>query len=92
MLEKFTSTTGHNFFIIWSNITAVTVDTTDTVETAGFKHNKAKCAFLLPKVEYLGHIIDESGLHPMQKKVKAIQEAPAPKNLAELRSFLGIIN
>ena len=48
--------------------------------------------FLLPKVEYLGHIIDESGLHPMQDKVKAIQDAPAPKNLAELRSFLGIVN
>jgi len=42
-----------------------------------------------PKVEYLGHIIDKSGLHPTQEKV---QEAPAPKNLAELRSFLGIIN
>jgi len=41
------------------------------------------------KVEYLGHIIDESGLHPMEEKV---QEAPAPKNLVELRSFLNIIN
>jgi len=62
------------------------------LKTAGFKLNKAKCAFLLPKVEYLGHIFDESGLHPIQEKVQAIREAPAPKNLAELRSFLGIIN
>ena len=51
-----------------------------------------KRTFLLQEVEYLGHIIDESGLHPTEEKVKAIQEAPAPKNLAELRSFLGIIN
>jgi len=55
------------------------------LKTAGFKLNKAKCAFLLPKVEYLGHIIDESGLHPTQERV-------APKNFAELRSFLVIIN
>ena len=60
--------------------------------TNGLKLNKAKCAFLLPKVEYLGHIIDEQGLHPTQDKVKAIQEAPRPHNVVELRSFLGIIN
>ena len=47
---------------------------------------------MLSKIEYVGHVIDESGLHPTQGKVKAIQEAPEPKNLAELRSFLGMIN
>ena len=62
------------------------------LETAGLRLNKDKCKFLLPKVEYLGHVIDASGLHPTQEKVKAIQEAPEPKNLMELRSFLGMIN
>ena len=52
---------------------------------AGLKLNKDKCKFLLPKVEYLGHMIDEKGLHPTKEKVKAIQEAPQPHNLAELR-------
>ncbi len=33
---------------------------------------------MLPRVEYLGHIIDEQGLHPTQEKVKAIKEAPHP--------------
>ena len=47
---------------------------------------------MLSKIEYLGHVIDESGLHPTQEKIKAIQEAPEPRNLAELRSFLGMIN
>ena len=32
------------------------------------------------------------GLHPTMEKVKAIQDAPKPKNVAELRSFLRIIN
>ena len=45
-----------------------------------------------PKIEYLGHIIDAEGLHPTEEKVKAIREAPKPKNVGELRSFLGILN
>lgn len=59
---------------------------------AGIKLNRDKCAFLLPKIEYLGHVIDEQGLHPTEEKVKAIKEAPRPKNISELRAFLGIIN
>ena len=62
------------------------------IATAGLKLNKAKCEFLLPRVEYLGHMIDGNGLHPTQEKVRAIQEAPQPRNVSELRSFLGIIN
>ena len=44
------------------------------------------------KVEYLGHIIDREGLHPSTEMVKAIQEAPKPKDVSKLRSFLGITN
>ena len=48
--------------------------------------------FLLqPKIVYLEHIIDAEGLHPTDDKVTAIKEAPAPKDVTELRSFLGII-
>ena len=62
------------------------------LEAAGLKLNKAKCSFLMPQVEYLGHIIDKQGLHPTEKKVKAIKEAPQPCNVNDLRAFLGIIN
>ena len=51
------------------------------LQISSFKLNKSKCVFLLPKI---GHIIDESGLHPMQEKVKAFQETPAPKNLVKI--------
>ena len=43
-------------------------------------------------MEYLGHRIDEKGIHTSAKKVKAIVEAPSPRNLQELRSFLGLLN
>ena len=47
---------------------------------------------MMSKIEYLGHVIDEHGIHPTEDKVKAIQEAPRPKNVSELRSFIDILN
>ena len=43
-------------------------------------------------MEYLGHRIDASGLHPTEAKVKAIVDAPTAKNLSELKSYLGLLN
>ena len=63
----------------------------DKLEKAGLRLNKEKCFFLQPKLEYLGYVIDETGIHPTQEKVRAIQEAPTPTNVKELRSFLGLI-
>lgn len=54
------------------------------------KHNK--CCFNLPEVTYLEHKIDKKGLHPTEDKIKAILQAPAPKNITELRAFLGLLN
>ena len=58
---------------------------------AGLRLNKEKCSFLLPQIVYLGHIIDAQGLHPTQEKVRAIKNSPKPKNVTELRSFLGML-
>ena len=54
--------------------------------------NKSKCDFQTNSVQYLGHIIDEDGLHPMQNKIAAIVDAPIPTNVSELRAYLGLIN
>ena len=59
---------------------------------AGLRLKLEKCAFMEKEVNYLGHRIDASGLHPNGKKVQAIKEAPQPKNVAELRSYLGLLN
>ena len=62
------------------------------IDEAGLRLKRSKCSFMMSKIEYLGHVIDEHGIHPTEDKVKAIQEAPRPKNVSELRSFIGILN
>ena len=42
---------------------------------------------MVQSVSYLGHLIDQFGLH----QVKAVKEAPCPKNVSELKSYLGLL-
>ena len=53
----------------------------------GIRVNVEKCVFNKDSVEYLGHVIDKMGLHTSTKKVKAIKEAPPPKNRKQLRGY-----
>jgi len=46
-----------------------------------------KCQFMKPVLECLGHRVNAEGFHPVEAKVKAIQEAPAPTNPSELKFF-----
>ena len=40
------------------------------------------------EVEYLGHKSLSKGLQPTDEKVKAIKNAPAPRDISKLNSFL----
>ena len=62
------------------------------LEQAGATLKELKFPFAAPSVEYLGHIIDKNGLHPSKQKLQAIQLAPEPRNITELKSFLGLLN
>ncbi|XP_065190667.1 uncharacterized protein K02A2.6-like [Sycon ciliatum] len=59
---------------------------------AGLKLKKSKCMFFSDSVQYLGFKIDASGLHATDEKVQAVQNARAPTNVTELKSFLGLVN
>ena len=62
------------------------------LQKAGLTIQKNKCVFMAKSVEYHGHIVDAEGLHTTPEKLKAILEAPAPKDLNQMRSFLGLVN
>ena len=46
---------------------------------------------MMSSVEYLGHRIDSKGLHPTDEKLRAVKEAPRPKNVGEPKAFLGML-
>ncbi|KAL4311186.1 hypothetical protein GQ457_01G017040 [Hibiscus cannabinus] len=49
----------------------------------------SKCEFWLSEVAFLGHIVSAEGIRVDPKKVQAIIEWKPPKNVLEVRSFLG---
>jgi hypothetical protein len=51
---------------------------------------KSKCEFMKKKVSFLGHEISSDGISMESSKVKAIQEWPVPKDVSDVRSFLGL--
>ena len=51
-----------------------------------------KCEILKDKVCYLGHIISEQGIHPNPEKVSAVKNFPKPRNVKNIRQFIGIAN
>ena len=44
-----------------------------------------------PSVTYLGYRIDSEGLHPTDEKLKAVQQAPEPTSVTELKAYLGLL-
>ena len=56
------------------------------------KLNSDKCEFMVDQVVYMGHLLDKDGIHPTDEKTRSVMEAPAPKNVSELKSYLGLLN
>ena len=51
----------------------------------------SKCTFGVSEVEYLGFLVGADGIRSDPAKVEAINKMVAPKNVPELRSFLGMV-
>jgi hypothetical protein len=62
------------------------------LSTAGLHLKKSKCVCMVSQVIYCGYRISDSEIEPVIEKVEAIQNAPAPQNVSQLRSFLGMLN
>jgi hypothetical protein len=52
--------------------------------------NFDKCDFYQKEIQYLGHVISAEGIVVDPEKMKAIMEWPVPKDVADIRSFMGI--
>ena len=50
----------------------------------------SKCDFYRDKIQYLGHIISEEGISMDPEKIEAIMNWPTPRNVTDVRSFMGL--
>lgn len=62
----------------------------ERLRLAKVKLKKKKCSFLQRSITFLGHIVSSDGIQTDPEKTKAIQQWPRPKDVAELRSYLGL--
>nr|GEW19196.1 putative reverse transcriptase domain-containing protein [Tanacetum cinerariifolium] len=49
-----------------------------------------KCEFWILKVQFLGHVIDNRGIHVDPTKIESIKDWASPKKPIEIRQFLGL--
>jgi len=57
---------------------------------ANLKLNATKCYLFQIRVDFLGHVLSERGIEVQKEKVAVVRNWPLPRNLSELRSYLGL--
>ncbi|GJT51453.1 putative reverse transcriptase domain-containing protein [Tanacetum coccineum] len=50
----------------------------------------SKCEFWIPKVQFLGHVIDSEGIHVDPSKIESVKDWASPKSPTEIHQFLGL--
>nr|GEZ52010.1 putative reverse transcriptase domain-containing protein [Tanacetum cinerariifolium] len=50
----------------------------------------SKCEFWIPKVQFLGYVIDSQGIHIDPTKIESVKDWASPKSPTEIRQFLGL--
>jgi len=52
----------------------------------------SKCSFNMKEVKFLGHIVGRDGIKVNPAKISAVTKWPIPKDVKQLRQFLGLTN
>ena len=50
----------------------------------------SKCDFFKDEIQYLGHVVTKEGISMDPEKIRAIEDWPVPKDVTDVRSFMGI--
>jgi len=67
-------------------------NTCSKLENSGYYANPKKSVFFATKLDILGHMIDDNGIHPAPEKVRTMIDWTRPENQKELQQFNGIVN
>ena len=75
----------------WKSHVKVLDEVCSRLQDAGFSVNLLKCEFGVKESDFLGHWLTPRGVKPPRKKIQGIIDVEAPKDLKQLRSFLGMV-
>lgn len=64
--------------------------TVSALNTSGFRINPKKCKLFVNCIEYLGRQISQEGVRPSPSKVSALINSPIPRNIKQVRQFMGL--
>lgn len=67
------------------------VQVLERLKEANLTLNRKKCEFRLPKLTFFGHDLGREGISPSEEKVASVLNTRAPETVAEVRSFLGLV-
>ncbi|GKC01045.1 putative reverse transcriptase domain-containing protein [Tanacetum coccineum] len=51
----------------------------------------SKCEFWLKEIQFIGHVVNQDGIHVDPSKVESIKNWKTPESPTEIRSFLGLV-
>jgi hypothetical protein len=57
---------------------------------AGLKLKPSKCRLFQQRVTFLGNVVSAAGIEPDPEKIEAVRTWPRPRNLTEVRAFVGL--
>ena len=57
---------------------------------AGLSLKPEKCHYFQAEIEYLGHVVSDKGLFPLQANIQKILDYKPPATVRQLRGFLGL--
>ncbi|VDO88399.1 unnamed protein product, partial [Haemonchus placei] len=55
------------------------------------KASPKKCVFARNQITFLGHVINENSYSPAEANTRAVREFPTPRNVKEVKRFLGMV-
>ncbi|XP_059055505.1 uncharacterized protein LOC131849440 [Achroia grisella] len=60
------------------------------IKRGGLTLKLSKCRFFFDRIDFLGFEVGADGIKPGSKKTEAVDKFPAPRNVHELRQFVGL--